>query len=906
MKLQVPLLLLMLLQLRLANAATCQCTFTANTPVRTETNSKSHVVQYLGNATCFHGNITNDWFMVSGQPDMYIQEDQLLPYDNCILLDASEWLAEIPGLRTVNSFDSNVWMPCLADGHTMACFAASFETCVRHSSLDGCPPVTIEEKRFLLDNTNMCDFEADSLCSWQNVQQGDDFDWIRYRSSTPTDDTGPDFDHTLKNDKGSYMFIETSSPRVQNERAWLVSPLIQYPGSHFQCFQFWYHMKGSSVGTLNVYQTQDGLLPGNLIWSLSEHQGPDWLSGQVPLNTTVGYKLVLEATVGIGYEGDIAVDDFNLTKGFCPPLPVKASRTNLARTNETSTSPSYPPVPADLVLQYFCENINNVNCSRYAYDVPCGTDGRFYPNICILTKEKCSNPHLAIHTDYKHCSVVPGWTTVSSFGTTPVTSILGSEPPIFQLFCENKDHIVCNQFDVVCATDGHFYPNRCEQLKATCTNPALMVSSKVSLCSVNSVNGIWGAWSDWSSCHCNATQTRSRLCDSPPPAGTGLPCNGAARQYMTCKLDHNEHCPVNGLWSSWYPWASCSVTCGVGDHYRLRTCTHPRPQHGGSYCEGEAEERESCQQGICVVDGSWGSWYPWSPCSVSCGVGEIVRARTCTNPRPQNGGSYCMGISEERRPCSMLSCAGTSVGPTNPPATTTVPTVPTTTLNPALVAFCAASPRPTCSQELAPVCGSDKRLYINKCEFTRAFCNDNSLSSKDVTFCTGGYSSTGTISATSSSSNSPTSSTAPSTTGSLLTGTSSTMSSPPETSTPTTTTTGPRGTSETTTAIQCTLCKVNPQLCFVLTKVEMCPDSYCINEVTNKEDGSKWVDRRCGTYDECENDWWHSTSDDPDCQDYKPDINSYKDIHCTYCCTTDNCNRDIKPSQDTLYTHPKK
>ncbi|KAH3893356.1 hypothetical protein DPMN_017503 [Dreissena polymorpha] len=63
---------------------------------------------------------------------------------------------------------------------------------------------------------------------------------------------------------------------------------------------------------------------------------------------------------------------------------------------------------------------------------------------------------------------------------------------------------------------------------------------------------------------------------------------------------------------------------------------------------------------------------------------------------------------------------------------------------------------------------------------------------------------------------------------------------------------------------------------------------------------------RCDTIDECENDWWHSTSDDPDCQDYKPDITTVKDINCTYCCTTDNCNRYIKPAQDTLYTHPKK
>ncbi|KAH3692440.1 follistatin-like [Dreissena polymorpha] len=82
------------------------------------------------------------------------------------------------------------------------------------------------------------------------------------------------------------------------------------------------------------------------------------------------------------------------------------------------------------------------------------------------------------------------------------------------------------------------------------------------------------------------------------------------------------------------------------------------------------------------------------------------------------------------------SCTGTVVGSTNPPATT-MPTVPTTTLDPALVTFCTASPRPTCSQELAPVCGSDMKLYLNKCEFSRAFCNNNSLSSKDLSFCTG-------------------------------------------------------------------------------------------------------------------------------------------------------------------------
>ncbi|KAH3893462.1 hypothetical protein DPMN_017609, partial [Dreissena polymorpha] len=148
---QVSLLLMLLLQLRHVSASTCHCTFNAKTPVRTETNTKAHVVQYVGSGTCFHGNINNDWFIVSGHQDMNIQEDHLLAYDNCILLDASEWLAEIPALRTGSFLGYDGWMPCLVDGQIHACFAASFEACLKNSSFDGCPPVKIPDKRFLLD-----------------------------------------------------------------------------------------------------------------------------------------------------------------------------------------------------------------------------------------------------------------------------------------------------------------------------------------------------------------------------------------------------------------------------------------------------------------------------------------------------------------------------------------------------------------------------------------------------------------------------------------------------------------------------------------------------------------------------------------------------------------------------------
>ena len=54
------------------------------------------------------------------------------------------------------------------------------------------------------------------------------------------------------------------------------------------------------------------------------------------------------------------------------------------------------------------------------------------------------------------------------------------------------------------------------------------------------VNGSWSVWSDWSSlCSGECLQTRERVCDSPPPQYSGLPCVGQERENTTC---YGEDC----------------------------------------------------------------------------------------------------------------------------------------------------------------------------------------------------------------------------------------------------------------------------------------------------------------------------------------------------------------------------
>ncbi|XP_035668229.1 coadhesin-like isoform X2 [Branchiostoma floridae] len=168
------------------------------------------------------------------------------------------------------------------------------------------------------------------------------------------------------------------------------------------------------------------------------------------------------------------------------------------------------------------------------------------------------------------------------------------------------------------------------------------------------VDGGWSDWSPWSDCSVTCgvgEQTRDRTCTNPEPANGGADCDGLAQETQAC--DTGVSCPVDGSWSDWSEWSACSVTCGVGEQTRDRTCTNPEPANGGADCGEQSQETRECNTGVsCPVDGGWSDWGPWSTCSVTCGVGEQTRDRTCTNPAPANGGADCDGLTQETQACN--------------------------------------------------------------------------------------------------------------------------------------------------------------------------------------------------------------------------------------------------------------
>ena len=89
------------------------------------------------------------------------------------------------------------------------------------------------------------------------------------------------------------FFIKTSGKIKPNWVARLQSPV--YSGNaktSGNCFQFWYHMYGSSIGKLNLYIKKTGQALGSARWSRSTNQGNKWSIGQLSISSQSSYKVL--------------------------------------------------------------------------------------------------------------------------------------------------------------------------------------------------------------------------------------------------------------------------------------------------------------------------------------------------------------------------------------------------------------------------------------------------------------------------------------------------------------------------------------------------------------------------------------------------------------------------------------
>ncbi|XP_061676951.1 MAM domain-containing glycosylphosphatidylinositol anchor protein 2 isoform X2 [Syngnathoides biaculeatus] len=173
-----------------------------------------------------------------------------------------------------------------------------------------------------------CAFEDEALCLFSQ-DKSDDFDWTRHsaasRDTKYTPNTGPGADRRGSK-QGHYVYIETSRPRKEGDKARLVSPSFNAASKSgaTYCLAFFYHMYGKHIGALNVFLRQKGATASDTsLWSLSGNQGDRWRRAAVEVDVHPGadFQVVLEGVRGAGIEGDIAVDDVGLQEGRCQDPP---------------------------------------------------------------------------------------------------------------------------------------------------------------------------------------------------------------------------------------------------------------------------------------------------------------------------------------------------------------------------------------------------------------------------------------------------------------------------------------------------------------------------------------------------------------------------------------------------------
>ncbi|XP_055449902.1 MAM and LDL-receptor class A domain-containing protein 1 isoform X1 [Psammomys obesus] len=253
-----------------------------------------------------------------------------------------------------------------------------------------------------------CDFE-NGICNWKQSME-DEFNWTIYQGSTPTLNTGPMKDNTLGTAKGHYLYIETSEPHVFQDKAVLLSPILNATETNGCTFRLYYHMFGKHIYRLAVYQRIWSNSNGQMLWQIFGDQGNRWIRKHLSISSRQPFQILIVASVGDGFTGDIAIDDLSFMDCTLYPgnLPM-----DLPSPPETSVPVTLPPNNCT-DDQFVC--ISNGHCvgkiqkCDFRYDCPDKSDeSSCVLDICTFEERNLCRWYQPNPAKSLHDSNVFGW-----------------------------------------------------------------------------------------------------------------------------------------------------------------------------------------------------------------------------------------------------------------------------------------------------------------------------------------------------------------------------------------------------------------------------------------------------------------------------------------------------------------
>lgn len=193
-----------------------------------------------------------------------------------------------------------------------------------------------------------CGTNCDMKGGWTNVYN-DQKDWIAHKGSTPTNGTGPTSDHTTGS--GYYAYFEADACTGQN--AFLQGPCLNFTNVEEPSLIFWYHMKGSQMGTMHL-----DVKIGGGFWIFDyvpswDNTGNDWQQKRIDVPGLAGFGNVrfrFRATGGNGTLSDMAIDD--ITVFDCKRPKIESNRVDYTICEDQDIELELKPRNAQAVRWY--------------------------------------------------------------------------------------------------------------------------------------------------------------------------------------------------------------------------------------------------------------------------------------------------------------------------------------------------------------------------------------------------------------------------------------------------------------------------------------------------------------------------------------------------------------------------
>ena len=182
------------------------------------------------------------------------------------------------------------------------------------------------------------------------------YHWGGGQGATPTFNTGPSNDHTTG--LGKYVYTEAGfgNPAGSARIAYLTSPQIWLNTLTTPEIRFWYHMLGTTIGSLTVeVQTGSVTSPFVALDSIVGGQANAWLErvvslgGYVSQTVRIRFKARTLATTPATL-ADIAIDDFTVKNA--PPCPPPTALSATALTATTASVSFTNSATGSAVLEY--------------------------------------------------------------------------------------------------------------------------------------------------------------------------------------------------------------------------------------------------------------------------------------------------------------------------------------------------------------------------------------------------------------------------------------------------------------------------------------------------------------------------------------------------------------------------